>query len=59
MVLKLGLDMVKMYLYFDNELPIYSSSKVTAQTHRHTERQTDPTEIITFPHTRMVVTPLE
>ena len=24
------------------------------QIHRHTDRQTDPTEIITYPHTRMV-----
>ena len=30
LVLKLDLDMVKMYLYTKNEVPIYSGSKVIA-----------------------------
>ena len=54
LILKPYLDMVKIYLYFENEIPSYSSSKVRAKTDRHTGRQTDPTEIITHPHKRMV-----
>ena len=54
LILKLDLDMVKMYLYTEDEVPSYSSSKVIAwtdtQTHRHTDRQTDLSEIITYPH---------
>ena len=30
LILKLGLDMVKMYLYTEDEVPSYSSSKVIA-----------------------------
>ena len=30
LILKLDLDMVKMYLYAENEVPSYSSSKVIA-----------------------------
>ena len=64
LVLKLDLDMVKMYVYTKNEVPTFSSSKIIArtdrqthrQTHRHTDRQTDLSEIITIPHTRMVIT---
>ena len=49
-ILKLDLDMVKMYLYTENEDPSYSSSKVLAST-----TQTDLSEIITYPHKRMVI----
>ena len=41
LILKLGLDMVKMYLYAENELPSCIGSKVIAWTDRHTDRQTD------------------
>ena len=51
LVLKLDLDMVKMYLHTKNEVPSYSGSKVYSlnrqtdrqtdiQTHTHTDRQT-------------------
>ena len=40
LVLKLDLDMVKMYLHTKNEVPSYSGSKVIAGTDRHTDRQT-------------------
>ena len=52
LVLKLDLDMVKMYLHTKIEVPSYSSSKVVAWT----DRQTDPSEIITSTHMRMVIT---
>ena len=51
LILKLDLDMVKMYPYTKNEIPSYSSSKVIAQT----DTQTDSTEIIAYPHMRMVI----
>ena len=55
LILKLDLDMVKMYLYIKNEVPSISHSKLQPeQTHGQTDRHTDPTEIITYPHTRMV-----
>ena len=54
LILKLDLDMVKMCLYAENEIPSHSGSKVIAQTDRHTDRQTDLTEIITYTHTRMI-----
>ena len=50
LILKLDLDMVKMYLYTKYEVPSFSGSKVIAWT----DTQTDSTEIITYPHTRMV-----
>ena len=54
LILKLDLDMVKMYLYTEDEVPSYGSSKVIAwtdtQIDRHTDRQTDLSEIITYPH---------
>ena len=53
LILRLGLDMVKVYLYAEHELLNYSGSKVIAWTDRHT----DLTEIITYPHTRMVNIP--
>ena len=47
--LKHDLDMVKVYVYIENEVPRYSCSP-----DRQTHRETDPTEFITFPHARMV-----
>ena len=44
LILKHDLDMVKIYLYAENELPSYGSSKVRARTNR----QTHLTEIITY-----------
>ena len=59
LILKIDLDMVKMYLHTKNEVPSYSGSKVIAWTDRQTDgqthRQTDSSEIITYPHTRMVI----
>ena len=54
LVLKLDLDMIKMYHYTENQILNYGGSKVITRTDRHTDRQTDPTEIITYSHTRMV-----
>ena len=48
--LKIDLDMVKMYLYTKNEVSMWSGSKVMAWT----DRQTDMTENIIYPHTRVV-----
>ena len=42
-----------MYLYTEYEIPSYSGSKVITQTDRHTH--TNPNDIITYPHTRMVI----
>ena len=41
LMLKLDLDMVNMYMYTNNVISSYSSSKVIAQTDRQTHRQTD------------------
>ena len=41
LVLKLDLDMVKMYLCTKNEIFSYSSSKAVAQTDRHTDTYRD------------------
>ena len=38
LVLKLDLDMVKMYVYTKNEVLSFSSSKVITQTDRHIDR---------------------
>ena len=66
LILKLDLDMIKMYLHTENELSMLRGSKVIAWTDRNTDRQTDTdrnrqtdrqtdmTENITYPHTRMV-----
>ena len=43
--------MVKMCLHAKNEVPSYSDSKIFAE---QTDRQTDPTDIMTYLHTRMV-----
>ena len=45
LILNLELDMVKMYLYTEDEVPSYSSSK-----DRQTDRQTDLSEFITYLH---------
>ena len=39
LILKLDLDVIKMYLYFKNKLPSYSISNIMAQTDRHTHIQ--------------------
>ena len=54
LILKLDLDVVTMYLHAENEISS-CGSKVTAQSEQ-TDRSTDPTEIITGPHVRMVIT---
>ena len=45
LVLKLDLDIIKMYVCTTNEVPTFSGSKVIirtdTQTDRHTDRQTD------------------
>ena len=41
MILKLDLDLIKIYLHAKNEVLSYSSSKVIVQTDRHSDRQTD------------------
>ena len=56
LVLKLDLDMVKMYHYTKNEVSMLLHSKVIVR-HRHiyTDGQTDRQyENINFPHTRAV-----
>ena len=63
LILKLDLDMVKMYLHTKNKVSMSSVSKVIAWTDRHTDRQThrqtDMTENITYPHTRLAITDIE
>ena len=53
LILKLDLDMVKMYLYTKNEVYVkqFKSYSLNRQTHRHTEM----TENIAYPHTRVVI----
>ena len=57
LILELDLDMVKMYLYTEDEVPSYSSSKVIAWTDTQTDRQTDrQTWVKLLPiRTRMVI----
>ena len=58
LILKLDLDMVKTYLYTENEVPSYSGSKVIAWTDRQTDRWTDTqTDIQTFRQTRVKLLP--
>ena len=65
-VLKFDLDIVKMYVCTKDETPTCTCSKVIARTDTQTDRwtdtqtdtQTDSTEIITYPHTRMVINAL-
>ena len=40
LILKLDLDIVKMYVCTKNEAPTFNGSKVLAWTDRHTERHT-------------------
>ena len=40
LLLKLDLDMVKMYLYTENKVPSFNISKVIAWTDTQTDRQT-------------------
>ena len=41
LTLKLDLNIVKIYLYSENEVPSFSSSKVIAWQDRHTDTETD------------------
>ena len=68
LILKLDLNMVKMYLHAKIEVSMSRGSKVIACTDRNTDRQThrqtdtqtntqtDMTENIIYPHTRVVKT---
>ena len=59
LILKLDLDMVKMYYHAKNEVSMSMDSKVLAQTdtYTHTYAQTDRQyKNITFPHMRAVIT---
>ena len=53
-ILTFDLDMFKMYLHAKIEVSMSSGSKVIAWTDRNTDTQTDMTENITYPHTRVV-----
>ena len=58
LILKTDIDMVKLQQYTENEVPSWSGWKIIAWTGRHrwkTDRQTDPNEIIIYPHMRMVI----
>ena len=54
LILKLDLDMVNMYLHTKNEVPMWNGSKVIVWTDTQMNRQTDTTENITYPHSRVV-----
>ena len=54
LILKLDLDMVKLYHHTKNEVSMSRHSKVTVQTDRHTHTYRQY-ENITFPHTRAVI----
>ena len=41
LILKLGLDMVKMYLHTKNEVSMSRGSKIIARTDRNMDRQTE------------------
>ena len=47
--------MVQVYLYTENEVASFNISKVVVWTDMQTNRHTDSTEIIIYPHTRMVM----
>ena len=51
LILKLDLNTVKLYLHTQNEVPMWSSLKVLAWT----DGQTDMTENITYPHSRVAL----
>ena len=53
LILKCGIDMVKMYYHPKNEISMSTHSKVIAQTDRHT----DNTKTLPLPHTREVKSP--
>ena len=57
LVLKLDLDIVKMYMCTKDETPTSNGSKVVAWTDTQTDGQThtNATEIITYLHTQMVI----
>ena len=46
LILKLDLDMVRMYYHTKNEVSMLTTSKVIAQTHTHTHT----TKILSLPH---------
>ena len=55
LVLKLDLDIVKIYLYILNEVTSSSGSMLwLEQTDRQTDRQTDLTEVITYSYERII-----
>ena len=56
LILRPDLDMVKMYLHTKNEVSMSKGPEVIAWTDRNTDRHTDMTENITYPHTRLVTT---
>ena len=56
LVLKLDLDMVKMYHHAKNEVSMSRHSKVTARTDRQTDKTQRHYENFTFPHTQAVTT---
>ena len=55
LILKIDLDVVKMYLHTKNKIFMWSISKVIAWTDRHTYTQEDMSENITYPHTQVVI----
>ena len=52
LILKLDLDMVKMYHHTKNEVSMSTPSKVIAQTDRQTHTHTHTTKTLPLPHTR-------
>ena len=50
LILILDLDMVKIYLCIQNEVPNFNDLKVMAWTDRDADRNTEPAEIIAYPH---------
>ena len=56
LIYELDLDIMEIYLYAKNQVPNSKHSKVIARTDTQTDRQTDATENITYPHTWVVMT---
>ena len=54
LILKLDLDIVKMYHHTKNEVSMSTASKVIAWTDRHTHTHTHTTKTLPLPHTREV-----
>ena len=48
LVLKLDLDIIKMYVYTKNEVPTFSDSKVIIRIDTQTDTHTDLIEMITY-----------